>query len=247
MFKPSNTVTICCPDGIKEVLPRELGILTWNIYKKNRTNKFNESLSLIHSKYPANILLFQEASQPDQAESFIKGYETLHLSNLQMKNRAFGVSTVSCTKHISNSYLISHHQEFLLQTHKSLLISVYVLSNQQQLVVVNIHAINFKNLKAYEHEIDILVDSISEHEGPMIISGDFNTWSKGRHRVIENMSSKLNLSRVHFENSINIKRFLKYPLDLMFYRGLEITFASSLDCGKVSDHNPLYARFILPE
>ncbi len=246
MFKPSDTVTICCPEGINEILPSEFGILAWNIYKKNRTHKFKESLSLLHKKYPANILMFQEASQPDQAESFIKGYETLHLSNLQMKNKAFGVATASCTKHISNSYLISHHQEFLLQTHKSLLISVYALPDQQQLVIVNIHAINFKNLKAYEHEINVLVDNILEHDGPMIISGDFNTWSKGRHKVIEAMSGRLQLSRVHFENSINIKRFLKYPLDLMFYRGLDLTFASSLDCGKISDHNPLYARFILP-
>jgi len=243
MIKPGNRILIHCPENIQSTLPEEFGLLTWNAYKKNGLAQFKDHLLHIHQRHPTNILLLQEAAEPSVFEQLLPNYETLFFSNLKMKRKSFGVATASCTKHVSSSYLISHHQEFLLQTHKSLLISVYPLANKQQLVVVNIHAINFKNIKAYKHEINLLMNNILFHDGPLIISGDFNTWSKRRHGVIDMMMNELGLEKVEFEHSYNTKKFLKYPLDLTLCRGLKLNQAISLNCGKISDHNPLYARF----
>ncbi|HEY9711625.1 MAG TPA: endonuclease/exonuclease/phosphatase family protein, partial [Oculatellaceae cyanobacterium] len=95
------------------------------------------------------------------------------------------------------------------------------------------------------HELDL---ALSEHRGPIIFSGDFNTWSRKRAALVELAATRLGLTPVAFAPSETkkIKRFLlSPPLDYIFYRGLSEKKASAkvLDQVSSSDHKPLLAEF----
>ena len=62
---------------------------------------------------------------------------------------------------------------------KSALYARYRLSNGSDLVTVNLHAINFTlGTKDFQNQIEQLENAVKKHKGPLIIAGDFNTWSR---------------------------------------------------------------------
>ena len=65
-------------------------------------------------------------------------------------------------------------REAFISTRKNTLITIYQFQNKEMLMVVNIHAINFRSLAWYQWELSRLHDLINGHEGPMILAGDFN-------------------------------------------------------------------------
>ena len=242
-FKTADSVSNIHYEHAAASLPASFGVLCWNVYKKNTSVYFKECLHNLYREYPMELIMLQEASAPGTADPLLHGYESLYISNLLFKKRSYGVVTASSARHLDSSFLMSHHQEFLLRTHKCLLLSAYALPGGERLVVMNVHAINFKNIKAYQYEIDMLVDSIRHYQGPLIICGDFNTWNKRRNSVVAKMQSELGLTKINFINQHHIKSFMNHPLDHMFYRGLQLESAQTLNCKNVSDHNPLYACF----
>jgi len=77
----------------------------------------------------------------------------------------------------------------------------------------------------------------------MIVTGDFNTWSKKRIEHLDHSARTIGLEPARFTNSHHIKQRFSKPLDHLYYRGLELTEAEVIDTGKVSDHNPIVATF----
>jgi endonuclease/exonuclease/phosphatase (EEP) superfamily protein YafD len=86
---------------------------------------------------------------------------------------------------------------------------------------------------------------LAGHQGPMIVAGDFNTWSKGRMSRVNAMAIRLELSSVFFNENLKSKFFGHY-VDHVFYRGLEKKNATTLTVA-TSDHNPLTVVFKLAD
>jgi len=75
------------------------------------------------------------------------------------------------------------------------------------------------------------------------LTGDFNTWSLKRMRILQSMVEDMGLKVVPFEVSTKQRRFLKYPLDHVFYRGLSVDESLLLSDVNSSDHAPMVVRF----
>src|SRR5699024_8516428 len=126
-------------------------------------------------------------------------------------------------------------QEPLIRFYKSALITVYPLKSGQQLMVANIHAINFSfGIVRYQQQLNEIIEHIRSHNGPVIMAGDFNSWSKRRMDALEEITSQTRLTAVPFQLDFRKKVFGK-PLDFIFYRDLLVTEAKILTTDS-SDH-----------
>lgn len=127
---------------------------------------------------------------------------------------------------------------------KAALYGLYALSNDEILLVVNLHGINFDpNLQEWEDQLAPLLGLVMQHHGPVILAGDFNSWGERRSQKLEKLIEPLGLKAAIFEPDERIRVF-GTPLDWVFYRGLHLKKAQS-PTTNVSDHAPLMVQFEL--
>jgi endonuclease/exonuclease/phosphatase (EEP) superfamily protein YafD len=122
---------------------------------------------------------------------------------------------------------------------KAALVTEYRLQDRRDtLLVANVHAINFTPGTAhFQRQLRSIVTSLTEHRGPLILSGDFNTWRGKRLRILQQLCADLELCDLPFEHDHRRQAF-GFALDHIFYRGL--THKSGV-ISRVysSDHNPI--------
>jgi UPF0294 protein VP2298 len=101
-----------------------------------------------------------------------------------------------------------------------------------------VHLINFEiNPTSYEEQLRTLMQLISQHQGPLVLSGDFNSWNGYRAQIIRKVINEFDLEEVSFAQDHRL-RFLGNPLDHIFVRGLNVLNATT-EPTESSDHAPL--------
>ncbi|MCF6764786.1 endonuclease/exonuclease/phosphatase family protein [Thiotrichales bacterium 19S3-7] len=249
MIKPAVDLKRYTPITIKSTLDGPFTLICWNVYKKLHKPKQIRYLVSLLSQYDPDLFAFQESPSINRimkSTSILAAYEKYYFSNLEFKNRSFGLLTASSVESRHSNYVISKHKEFIFRTHKAFLVSVYPLASGEQLMLINVHAINFRSVQVYQKELQQLYEFASLHQGPLIIAGDFNSWGIGRLLLLDHLIGQLALTPVAFENANLIKSFISAPLDHILYRGLTLEKSTVLDCAKLSDHNPLVVTFSHP-
>ncbi len=224
-------------------LPHEFGLLCWNVHKKNLGYRFDHFFTGVLQDYAIDLLAFQEVKITSNAFSVLDSFHYVFAPNIRFINYMFGVLNGSHIPECETFSLLSSHRESMIQTRKSAIFSTYPLDSNEILLLVNLHAINFRATKVYHKELETIFDLIRHHEGPIIVTGDFNSWNKQRISFLMKLSGALELQRIETEHAHLIKSFMSYKLDHIFYRGLELVESCAIDVKKLSDHNALYARF----
>jgi len=213
----------------------EIRLVSWNMQKKSIPNWRADYNRLTDGR---DLILIQEASlRVDTVGdlpaaphwSFAPGYRT--------GDSITGVLTLSSTQPLARCSFAN--TEPLLRTPKATSITQFALEGRDEtLLVVNVHAVNFSlGLGSYKRQFAQISDVLEDHKGPIILSGDLNTWRAGRTRTIEAMAARLELLPVEFSED-NRTRFLGSPLDHIYVRGLTAT-DSQASVVTSSDHNPL--------
>jgi endonuclease/exonuclease/phosphatase (EEP) superfamily protein YafD len=216
-------------------------VVNWNIQKGRNTEWVGD---LAAEKIGPDLLILQEASRrtvvwqdlvPQHHSSFAEGFGPNWAPS--------GVMTVSAAAPITECELVAHEPWF--GTRKATLITEYGLSGTEQtLLVANIHGINFtlgvQDLANQFAQVRAVVDA---HDGPVVVSGDFNTWRAERTRVLEEMLASLGLTGLEFDVD-HRKRFFGWALDHIYVRGLHSENATTMS-SRASDHNPMTVRLRL--
>jgi endonuclease/exonuclease/phosphatase (EEP) superfamily protein YafD len=213
----------------------EIRVVSWNMQKKSIPNWRADYSRLTEGR---DLILIQEASlRVDTVGdlpaaphwSFAPGYRT--------GDSITGVLTLSSTQPLARCSFVNI--EPLLRTPKATSITQFALEGRDEtLLVVNVHAVNFSlGLGAYKRQFAQIANVLEGHQGPIILSGDLNTWRVGRTRTIEAMAEELELTAIEFSED-NRTRFLGSPLDHIYVRGLAATSSDS-SVVTSSDHNPL--------
>ena len=137
--------------------------------------------------------------------------------------------------------------EPILRLPKAAMVSRYPLKDSDQtLLVGNIHGINFTLGQAtYENQMTTMREVIANHDGPVILAGDFNNWSEKRMETVKRVAQELGLTGLEFENE-NRTRIFGRTVDHIYYRGVEPVKLKSHPTDS-SDHNPLTVTFRLDE
>ena len=244
MFKPSRVHHSTCQNNTPEAIPDLFGLLCWNVYKNNKKHpKFQDFLRKEVERRRIDFLLFQEACFHDTHAFELPYFSYDAAANMEVKGAFYGVLTASRIDSKRAQAYLSEGKESLFGPHKSLLLSEFFFNNGESLLILYIHAINFRENRRYIKELERFFALVEAYEGAIIIAGDFNSWNSRRMIKLHQFAQKLSLSAVSFKDEKKIKSFMGRHLDFVFYRGLELEEACVLEGYRLSDHNPLFVRF----
>jgi endonuclease/exonuclease/phosphatase (EEP) superfamily protein YafD len=227
----------------KQPLAQTFSILCWNVHKENMHPRFHVQLHQLLLKYPSDFLLFQEYKMPKHLPHGLKDFSYAMAANMETKRHIYGLITGSNFSFNSRHIELTHTKELLFSTKKSMLLTSHPFTDGGTVHILNMHGINFVSLKAFSKELAKIESVLEKCEGMMIVSGDFNNWSKRRIEALEKFRQTLCLEKALVQQDHHIKRVFAKPIDHIFYRGLKLVRAEAIDTKKVSDHNPIHAVF----
>jgi len=223
-------------------LPSTLSLLCWNLHKQSPLDPVvGEWLERVN--WISDLMLFQEAAwqEPFSLDKWQR-YDVAAVANLKWQERHYGVMNLSLAKVLDAEGYLSMHREMGWTTRKGALFCRYRVDGSV-LLTVNVHMLNFHHDVAYEDELARLQYLLERYEGALILAGDFNTWNRKRTLLLKTMCRRLKLRHVAVKG---VRRFGRYALDHLFYRGVRMVDASVLQTHRLSDHHPIRVHFMMP-
>ena len=227
-------------DKVNDSVPKLTGsrfhLITWNVHK-GQDKGWQEDLARLSNQ--ADFVLLQEATQHQNLSVFSTA---LFVSSFSFKDLLSGVKTFTKTQ--PEWYCGGGVAEPLIQIPKVASVMSFPLEKETSLLLINVHLINFEwGISAYQTQLEQLFSFVENHQGPIIMSGDFNAWNEHRLNLVNNFMQKYGLDAVTLSQDERL-RFLGYPLDYIFTRGVKVVSATS-EVVTSSDHNPLLIEFEL--
>lgn len=222
-------------ENINSIQQDKFRLLIWNVHKGLDHGWQEELENLAQGK---DFLLLQEATNTQNlAEKFSSQFPTaLYATAFAYLTQQSGVQILS--KFSPHFYCAGAEVEPWIRIPKVGEAMTFPLANGQALLVVNVHLINFEiNLAAYRQQLSRLMSLVNRHHGPIVLAGDFNSWNGYRLALIRELAKQYDLQEVNFSQDHRL-RFLDYPLDHVFLRGLSVTSATTRPT-EASDHAPL--------
>ena len=155
-------------------------------------------------------------------------------------------ATLTAATTLPAAACVQRASEPLLGLPKSALVAWYRLEGRsERLAVANVHSINFTlDLTGYQKQLDAVVDVLASHRGPVILAGDFNTWSPVREQALAAATARIGLVEARPQRGER-SRFLGMQADYVFVRGLDVDDVW-VETVESSDHAPIRARLRLP-
>jgi len=242
MFMPSKLHHHSCRFSCEKFVPNTFGLLCWNVHKNNsKSSAFKHYLENLEPT--CDFFVLQEANFRDDKYFTLPQFAFDAAANLEFRNTFYGVLTASKVESSEAQAYLSEGRESLVGPHKSLLVSLYPFENGSTLLILNVHAINFRENQRFNKELERFLALLQSYKGAMIVAGDFNTWNKKRMAKLHELREKLGLEMVPYQQSDNVKSFMGNHLDFIFYRGIKLVgFSGDKEHG-LSDHNPLFTQF----
>ena len=228
-----------------EALGPVIRCLLWNILKARRDNWLNDFSDLSADR---DLIMLQEAVYNAPTDSLFKQssrFEWVMARSFRhpINQIEHGVKTGSASQSIERHFFLSPHAEPVLNTQKLLLTTTYALQrSDEHLLVLNMHAINFVGVRKYIEQLDQLEAALQAHSGPVILGGDFNTWSPSRLSHFFGVAANAGLIEASMQRQSKMAHMNQH-LDHLFYRGLFLRAVESLGYFSSSDHAPITATF----
>lgn len=229
-------------------------VITWNVHKGLDPRLDAELVQLARDEDPA-IIALQEARPLQRVP---EGYVGHHGASYRrgILGPAEGVMTLSRVAPMGAFRVRSGERELYVLTPKSAVITSIPLSDGRSICVINVHGLNFdptgRQLARQLNDLRSMVDHL---DGPLIVTGDFNTWNGARLEAAQNLATALDLVEVQPEApggktghapTKSIRKAVgldpKLHLDRLYVRGLAPLSASWCEDCVASDHVPLAAR-----
>ncbi len=220
-------------------------LLVWNILKAKRKQWQADFEELVADR---DLVLFQEAvvnAPSDPLFNENNRFEWIMARSHQHPTTGIvtGVKTGSVAPSLQTTVHRSTHSEPIVNTQKMLLETHYPLKGRTDtLMVLNMHAINFVGVKKYQSQLMQLDAVLNAHHGPVILAGDFNTWSPQRMANFEQVNSAAGLQEATMNRRSKFSQ-LNQHLDHVYFRGLDLHAIDSLSHYRSSDHYPITATF----
>ena len=223
-------------NSVSKLASSHFRLVNWNVHK-GQDKGWQEDLAKLSKQ--ADFVLLQEATQHQNLNTFSTA---LFVSSFSFKDLLSGVKTF--TQIQPEWYCGGGVAEPLIQIPKVASVMSFPLEKDASLLLINVHLINFEwGISAYQTQLEQLFSFVENHQGPIIISGDFNAWNEHRLNLVNNLMQKYGLDAVTLSQDERL-RFLGYPLDYIFTRGVKVVSATS-EVVTSSDHNPLLVEFEL--
>jgi len=221
---------------------RPFRVVTWNIHKQVDAG-WQQDLAAFASA--SDVVLLQETVLDPALHRIVDdaGLRWVLASSFMYDENDIGVLTATRLAPIASC--TQRAVEPILRIPKSAVITwLRITGSPRTLAIVNVHAINFELLLyGYRAQIEAIANALAGHEGPIILAGDFNTWSDARDRVLAETIARLGLVEIELADDRRT-RFFGRHLDHMFVRGIEVVATQTIPVTS-SDHNAMAATLRL--
>ena len=220
--------------------PAQLRVVSWNLHKQ-ADDGWREELSRLAER--SDILLLQEAGLTPELRDTLgrAGYGWLMASSFAYTGIEYGVMIAARAR--PSYFCTGRSVEPVIGIPKSFIVARFrVAGRSAPIEIATIHALNLMlELGPYEAQLDALGKVLAAHVGPVVLAGDFNTWSEARERAVAELAARLALEPA-LPNSDTRSRFFGRPVDWAYARGVEVLDATA-PLVTASDHNPLLVTF----
>lgn len=208
-----------------------------------------------------DLILIQEAYMDENTLQVLKdiGAEyswDLAVSYIAHKKKDIPTGVLTVANARSLSACPQRAYDAVLATPKAILFTTYNLVHNnkiinEKLLVVNIHAILISRKHLYK-QLQIMAEKMSQHNGPIILAGDFNTMTSNSYLKLKEIVRTIGLidTKMAVGSDHRVTSMFGQAYDFIFYKKLELIDSHSVNLktttmGKTSDHNPLFAEFKL--
>jgi endonuclease/exonuclease/phosphatase (EEP) superfamily protein YafD len=229
-----------------------LEVVVWNTFKGRRERYYD---LLAAETATADLILLQEFRHDPVLEAAHRGIfmgrdAGMAVSFYTRPNQAVptGVCTVSSIRAQKTLFLLSRYFEPVTKTPKVAICTYYLIGRadcpiEQALLVLNSHGINFRLRRPFLDQMRQFEAHLRQHVGPIILVGDFNTWERGRVRILETVARRLGLTHISFPRGI--KTIRGHELDRVYVRGGEALKQRVVVDAAASDHSMLTFKFVI--
>jgi|GEM_PF-311040 len=229
-----------------------LDIVVWNTFKGKRGEYYQ---LLAEQSRDAELILLQEFRHDPVLEAahneIFRGRDADMAVSFYTRpdhGAPTGVCTVSAARALRTRFLLSRYFEPVTRTPKMAMCSYYAFDRpdcppDEALLVLNSHGINFRLRRPFRDQMLQFEEQLCEHRGPIILVGDFNTWERGRVRILDAVAAKVGLEHVRFPRGIKTVR--GHELDRVYVRGGAVSGQRVVWNRNASDHSMLRFQFTL--
>jgi len=226
------------------VLSPTFSLLNWNIYKQQKPQWKTKLTEWVKQ---SDLITLQEAKYGPEFINFTQKQALNYVQNIAFEHDGYhyGVNTLS--KVMPLQVCGTRYSEPWITIPKTGLATVYsIKKTTQKLLLINLHGVNFTaTATPLEEQVKPYLTLVKSFEGPIIITGDFNTWNEARTKKIIDPLISVGFDETQFKSDQRLT-FFGRPLDHVFYRGLNVVKAQSLAI-IASDHSPQLVTFHFEE
>lgn len=223
--------------------PARIRVAIWNMCKGAGGILFEHDFRSLC--YRSDLILTQEAllSRRSLRTFAERGFETMHAASYRRRDGLRdGVMTVSRVRSLdAASRIVCKYPEPILKTPKAALVKFFRIEGcEERLMVVNLHATLIRSVAGAVEEMEHLLEHLPEHEGPLLLGGDFNTFTPAYFRAVSSVLGRIGLEYVPIADD---PRAPLAALDQVFCRKLRPVKAEIDTTVRNSDHFPLLIEF----
>ncbi len=240
------------------LLGERLTLLTWKM-QKLRDPKIARDLSNLIGQQKPDLVFLQEVKIDQLKLDNMGGHFAKAWSYPWPGGPTTGVLTLSKSSPNSVQSVQTEWREFFVTAPKVSLITEHPLPKGETLLAVNVHLLNFEPwepfmLRAQLRDLGLVM---AQHDGPIIMAGDFNTWSDARLELVDNLARTLGLEEVTGfrrgrktgDLDLGLLNWVfgvdqELPLDRVYSRGFAAVSAQVLPINS-SDHRPVLVTLTL--
>ncbi len=230
------------PGGAAALDAKALRILSWNLHK-GEDKGWDTDLAGYAGQH--DLLLLQEAVLVAPLRALLErsGHGWQMAGAFSYAGLERGVMTAARAPAFDGC--TARNFEPLFPLPKAALITRYSLTGTDAtLAVANLHGINFSlGLERFREQLDGVAAELARHPGPLVLGGDFNTWSLARHAMLGDIAAKLGMQAVTLVED-GRRRVFGHTLDHLFVRGFSVLRAHAPEVTS-SDHNPILVTLTL--
>jgi endonuclease/exonuclease/phosphatase (EEP) superfamily protein YafD len=217
-----------------EPLEQGLRVLVWNVFKGKRASWGQEfrSLARQHDVILAQELYFEPRTHDLLRESALQWTTATSFYYARRGGIGTGLGTAARAVTRRMHAMLTPGREPVTGTPKLALLTSYMFG-EVELLVANVHAINFAGFTNFDEQLRRLELALAGHEGPLLVAGDFNTWTTRRLRRLDALACTTGLEPVAFASDRRAN-----VLDHALVRGLRASDGQVVD-SRASDHAAL--------
>jgi endonuclease/exonuclease/phosphatase (EEP) superfamily protein YafD len=221
-------------DGSAPLRGGVLRVASWNLHKAGDDGWEQDLRALAQA---SDLLLLQEAVLTPEVRRVVEGAG--HSWRMAWAFSDVPLGVMIAARSVPMTACVQLAREPLFYLPKSAMVARYRMTGDgRTLTVANLHAINFTpGLVHFEEQLQAVARELDRSEGPVILAGDFNTWSKARHEAMLETAKGLKLKLVKLRPDLRSRAF-GWHLDHFFVRGLRVVRARAHKVDS-SDHNPI--------